>query len=202
MVFQVPWTKWAFSVTSVGKHFNCLWSLPERVPKCSMSLKGPHHSPWACVPLLASASPLPLPFSQSFSTYHAIGGLGVCGPDVFPKRLEDYFFKSLHRADVPLQLPLPHPTIAETFPCPREHMVWLLCVWSGEAEQEQENPTLMTVWQASFWVRVCVCSSSLCSYFSCEQMFSTGWVAVLSQVPDTGASSRSPASGQSQRARL
>ena len=99
---------------------------------------------------------LPLPFPQSFSTYHTIGGLGVCGPDVFPKRLEDYFFKSLHRADVPLQLPLPRPAIAETFLCPREHMVWLLCVWSGEPEQEQENPTLITVWQASFWVCVCV----------------------------------------------
>ena len=139
---------------------------------------------------------LPLPFPQSFSTYHAIGGLGVCGPDVFPKRLEDYFFKSLHRADVPLQLPLPRPAIAETFLCPREHMVWLLCVWSGEPEQNKRIPHWWLFGrQASRCV--CVCSSSLCSYLSCEQMFSTGWVAVLSLVPDTSASSCSPASGHS-----
>lgn len=128
-------------------------NVSERATPFSLS-PCPSSSPQLTLHLLCL---LPLPFPQSFSTYHAIGGLGVCGPDVFPKRLEDYFFKSLHRADVPLQLPLPRPAIAETFLCPREHMVWLLCVWSGEPEQNKRIPHWWLFGrQASRCVCVCV----------------------------------------------
>lgn len=56
-------------------------------------------------------------------------------PRCFPQAIR-LLFKWLHRADVPIQLPpTPQLPIAETILCPREHMVLLPCVWSGEHER-------------------------------------------------------------------
>lgn len=51
----------------------------------------------------------PHQFLQSFSTYHATGGLGVCGPDVFPKLLKDYFSSVFTEQMFPFTLPPLHP---------------------------------------------------------------------------------------------
>ena len=137
---------------------------------------------------------LPHQFPQSFSTYCTNGGLGCVAQMFSPKWLESYFSSVFIEQMFPFIPPSPHtPQLLKPFSAP-ESTSRCCCVFDQEStEWEQENRTLMTVWHASSCM--CVCSFSLCSHYSCEQMFSTGPWAVLSQAPYTSASAYSPASG-------
>lgn len=134
MVFQVVWTKGTLPVSSVGENSICLWSLRERVPKWPTCLEGPPHSlqslglplqvPAPSASTLSPSSSVP-PVFLHLSRHWWSGGVR---PRCFPQAIRRLLFKCLHRADVPLPPPPPCLAIAETFLCPREHMVWLLCV--------------------------------------------------------------------------
>lgn len=165
--------EWAFfSVNFMGKDPSALGPHTGEFLRDRLSYRG--HFPPSPFPAPLVDSPSYI-YSSSFlfsfpNLSPLIAPLVVWGvqPRCFPQAI-GWLFKWLPRADVPVQFPPPQLPTAETFLCPREHIVLLLCVWSGEYEQEQENPTLMTIWQASFWAWVC--SSSLCSHSSREQMF-------------------------------
>lgn len=70
----------------------------------------------------------------------------VCGPDVLPKRL-DYFSSVFSEQMFPFFHAWPWPPNAQTFLCPRELKALLLCVGSGESEQEHKSPALRTAWR-------------------------------------------------------
>lgn len=135
--------------------------------------------------------PHPHQFPQPFSIYRATGGLGCVAQMFSPSHYITFQVSSQSRCSHS-STPCPGPQMLKPSSAP-ESTSGCCCVFDQESyEQEQENPTLKTVWQASSWV--CVCSSSLCSQCSCEQMFSTGQLALLSLAPHTNASARSAAS--------
>lgn len=197
MVFHVAWTKGHFSVTSVGKNFIRVWSLPERVPKWPMSPEGPPHCPRAPGLPLAHSS-LCIHFASFLMDSPIFLHLlhhwwsGGVQPRYFLQAIRRWLFKCLHRADVPITLPSPSLQWPETFSAPEN--TWCSCC-AFDQESTSGNKRIPR-WRL-FGRRApgCVCSSSLSSHFSCEQMFSTGWVAMLCLVPYTNASSHSPASG-------
>lgn len=92
----------------------------------------PHHSCLAYSSLCIYSASFPIN-SPNLSPLTAPLVVWAVWPRCFPQVIRRLLFKCLHRADVPIHTPLPaHPLNAETFLCPREYIMLLLCVWSGE----------------------------------------------------------------------
>lgn len=197
MVFQVALAKWAFSAQWVkisSVYGPCLRESPNDWLLHRGHTTFPEPMSWLSS-LQLTLHPLPHQFPQSFSIYRATGGLGCVAQMFSPSHYITFQVSSQSRCSHS-STPCPGPQMLKPSSAP-ESTSGCCCVFDQESyEQEQENPTLKTVWQASSWV--CVCSSSLCSQYSCEQMFSTGQLAVLSLAPHTNASVRSPALDWSQ----
>ena len=88
-------------------------------------------SPWPSSSSQLTLHPfclLPHRFPQSFSAYCTTGGLGVCGPDIFCKQLEDDFSSVFTEQMFP-SLPPPLPCNCRKLSLPqRTHGVAALCL--------------------------------------------------------------------------
>lgn len=115
--------------------------------------QSPHHSCLAYSSLCIHSASFLISF-PNISPLTAL--LVVCAvwPRCFPKRLEGYFSSVFIEQMFPLILRPLHPQLLKTFSA-LESTSCCCCVFDQEStEWEQENLTLMTIWQAISWVCV------------------------------------------------